>query len=507
MIGAVRVLFALVALAAMIAVAVYFAGHPGRVEVVWQGWQIGTSVGILVAAAALAGLLVALLAWIVSLIVGAPRAITRFRRERRRGAGYRALTQGMVAVAAGDPQEAKRYARRADTLLADPPLTLLLSAQAAQLEGDHEAAKKFFTAMLDRPETEFLGLRGLLNQALRTGDRGAALGLAKRAITLRPGTPWVVEGLLDLETRAGQWTAAEKTLAQALKKEILPRDRARHNRGVILYELGLAALARGDRRRGINLAAEAQSLVPDLATPAAHHARLLLQDGRTGQAAKTVERAWRTAPHPELAQTYAAISNGAAPLARIKSFERLTAENPRARESHLILAEAALEAQLWGEARRHLEQALNAAAPPTGKSLNPVQSSQTPAAIEGDHALVGPTPRLCLMMARLEEAERGSEGAMREWLDRAVTAMPDPRYICAICGGESLEWRSLCPHCGNFDQLAWRTPAWIAPSQKLPGASQLPGTQTRGILARERSLQPADAASRGGVGDERASKP
>jgi HemY protein len=110
-------------------------------------------------------------------------------------------------------------------------------------------------------------------------------------------------------------------------------------------------------------------------------------------------------------------------------------------------------------------------------------------------------------MARLEEAERGSEGAMREWLDRAVTAMPDPRYICAICGGESLEWRSLCPHCGNFDQLAWRTPAWIAPSQKLPGASQLPGTQTRGILARERSLQPADAASRGGVGDERASKP
>src|SRR4051794_10212133 len=212
MIGAVRTLFAVVALAAMIAVAVYFAGHPGRVEVVWQGWQVGTSVGILVAATALAGLLVALLAWIVSLIVGAPRAITRFRRERRRGAGYRALTQGMVAVAAGDPQEAKRYARRADTLLADPPLTLLLSAQAAQLEGDHEAARKFFTTMLDRPETEFLGLRGLLNQALRTGDRGAALGLAKRAITLRPGTPWVVEGLLDLETRAGEWAAAEKTL-------------------------------------------------------------------------------------------------------------------------------------------------------------------------------------------------------------------------------------------------------------------------------------------------------
>ena len=68
-------------------------------------------------------------------------AFLRRRRERRRRAGYRALTQGMVAVAAGDPQEARRFARSADALLADPPLTLLLSAQAAQLDGDETAAK------------------------------------------------------------------------------------------------------------------------------------------------------------------------------------------------------------------------------------------------------------------------------------------------------------------------------------------------------------------------------
>ena len=48
--------------------------------------------------------------WLVSLILGSPRAFLRRRRERRRRAGYRALTQGMVAVAAGDPQEAQRYA-------------------------------------------------------------------------------------------------------------------------------------------------------------------------------------------------------------------------------------------------------------------------------------------------------------------------------------------------------------------------------------------------------------
>jgi HemY protein len=476
----IRSILGLLVFAVLVAVAVFFADHPGQVEIVWQGWQVTTSVGVLVAAAVLAALLVALLFWIVSRMVGSPRVFLHRRRERRRRAGYQALTQGMVAVAAGNPHEAQRYARKAEALLAEPPLTLLLSAQAAQLEGDETAAKKFFTAMLDRPETEFLGLRGLLNQVLRVGDRGTALRLTQRAMTLRPGTPWVVQSLFDLEAREGRWEAAHQTLAQAVKRRTIPRKRARHHRGVILYELGRAAVANGDRRRGINLAAQAQALAPDLATPAAHHARLLLDDRRTGPAAKAVERAWRTAPHPELAQAYGAIHAGEPPLARVKRVEWLAAQNPGARESHLALAEAALDAQLWGEARRHLDRALTAAAAlPIAKpaSSNPLSSAS---AGEGEkRGLAGPTPRLCLLMARLEEAEHGAGSGMREWLDRAVNAMPDPRYVCTSCGGESLEWRSLCPHCNSFDTLDWRTPAWAAAGNALPITAEGAPSQVR----------------------------
>jgi HemY protein len=468
-----RGLFGLLVLAVLITVAIFFADHPGQVEIVWQGWQVGTSVGVLAAAAVLAGLAVALLFWLVSLILGSPRAFLRRRRERRRRAGYRALTQGMVAVAAGDPHEAQRYARRADALLADPPLTLLLSAQAAQLGGDETAAKKFFTAMLDRAETEFLGLRGLLNQALHAGDRTTALRLTERAATLRPGATWVVESLFDLQAREGRWEAAKETLAQAVKRRIFPRERARHHRGVILYELSRAALASGDRSRGLRLAAQAQTLTPDLPAPASHHARALLDDRRTGPAAKAVERAWRTTPHPDLAQLYGEIHDSAPPLVKVKCLERLAAQNPDARESHLAQAQAALDALLWGEARRHLDLALSAPAPPvTTRPANSVPSPDMPPGSGDNSILVGPTPRLCLLMARLEEAEHGSGPNAREWLDRAVTAMPDPRYVCASCGGESVEWRSLCPHCGSFDSLAWRTPAWAAAANRLPIAAE-----------------------------------
>jgi HemY protein len=426
----IRGIAGLIVVAGLVTAGVFFADRPGRVEIVWQGWQVETSVGVLAAAAALATLAAALSYSLIAMIIRSPSRLRRYRRERRRRAGYRALAQGMVAVAAGDPHEARRYAKKADVLLADPPLTLLLSAQAAQLDGDEDAAKKFFTAMLGRPETEFLGLRGLLNQALRADDRSTALRLAERATALRPGARWAALSRFSLETRGERWEAARKTLAFAEKRRLIPRERARHHRGVLLFELSRTALANGERRRALGLAAEAQALTEDLAAPAAHHARLLLDDRRIGRAARAVERAWRTAPHPELAQVYEAIQDGELPLDRFKSCERLAAQNPTARESHVLVAAAALVAQLWGEARRHLEEAMEGA----------------------------PTTRLCLLMARLEEAEHGEHGAGREWLDRAVTAPPDPRYLCASCGGESLEWRSVCPHCGAFDALSWRTP-------------------------------------------------
>ena len=435
----IRGLAGLVIVAGLIAAGVFFADHPGQVAIVWQGWQIETSVGVLVVAAALAALVAGLLYSLVALVIKTPRRLRRRRRERRRRAGYRALSRGMVAVAAGEAQEARRHAKKAELLLADPSLALLLSAQAAQLDGDEDAAKKFFTAMLERPETEFLGLRGLLNQALRADDRDTALRLSERALALRPGTQWAALSRFGLEARAGRWEAARQTLALAEKRRLIPPERARHQRGVILYELSRAALDADEPRRALKLAAEAQGMTEDLATPAAHYARLLLGQKRIGRAAGAVERAWRTAPHPELAQVYGAIYDREPPLARVKSFERLAAQNPAARESHLAVAEAALGAQLWGEARRHLEEAL----------------------------AVGVTTRLCLLMARLEEAEHGELGSQREWLDRAVTALPEPRYLCANCGGESLEWRSLCPHCSAFDALSWRPPASAAPAGEL----------------------------------------
>jgi HemY protein len=482
-----RTILALLVVAGLAGSAVFLTDNPGRVEILWQGWQIGTSVGVLIGAAALAAIAVFVALWLLRALYATPAAWRRRRRERRRRAGYEALTRGMVAVAAGDPQEAQRHAKRAEVLLAEPPLTLLLSAQAAQIGGDELAAKKFFSAMLERPETEFLGLRGLLNQALRDDDRATARALAERAAALRPDTAWAASSLFDLEARDARWQQALVALGKAQRHRFIAAPAARHHRGAILYELSVAAAASGDRARARTLAAEARGLVPDLALATANYARLLLTDGRNGRAAKIIERAWRQFPHPELAAAYGEIKRDE-PLARFARYQRLAAENPAARESHVALAEAAMAARLWGEARRHLEAAIEAEPPPfavlPAHSTAPVGALPVAGQLSNGHDRA--TAGLCLIMAQLEEAEHGDPALVRRWLDRAVRALPDPRYICASCGGESSEWHALCRRCGAFDTLAWRTPA----SRSIDGGLPLALDATPAAVA----ALPADRA-------------
>ncbi len=314
-------------------------------------------------------------------------------------------------------------------MLKDPPLTLLLAAQTAQLGGDEDAARRYFTAMLERPETAFLGIRGLLMQALKGGDRAEALLLAKRAYEERPNTPWAVTTLLDLQLEAGDWKRAQPLLQHAAKLKALSDPIARRRRAVMAAERA----RREAPDTGLDAAREAVKLAPDLVPARAMLARLLAQVGRAKDARRTVEQGWTASPHPELASAYAAIVPDEEPLARYRRFERLNELSPRHRESLLALGECALGAELWSEARKNLEFV---------------------AAAESER----PSGRLARLMARLEEGPQGDSAAARRWLIAAANADPDPGWQCRRCGTLAQSWRANCAHCHAFDGLLWQAP-------------------------------------------------
>tara|TARA_R110000868_G_scaffold7354_10_gene40053 strand:+ start:16770 stop:18311 length:1542 start_codon:yes stop_codon:yes gene_type:complete len=423
----------IVALGLVAAAAIWFSDRPGAVSIEWQGWLIEMSVGRFVLAISIV-LAAALIAIGFFRVIGrTPGLIRDSLRTSRRERGYRALTHGMVAVAAGDPDEANRQARKADVLLNEPPLTMLLSAQAAQLNGDEEAAARYFNAMLDRPETAFLGVRGLLIQAQKSNDRAAALKYAERAYQLQPKTPWVLNTMFDLQVQGGSWRAALDTLEEAVKRRAVPAEAARDRRATVLLGCSAEAEAEGNLTDALRFARRANTLAPDFLPAVLHTARLMIGAGKIRRAVRMIHTAWTSAPHPELARLYAEADDKAAddPLKRVKLYERLLSFNPDHAESHLALAEAALAAQLWGEARNHLEKAA------------------------GDN----PSARICRMMADLEERSGGDAETVHGWLLRASTAPPDPAWICGECGAAWETWSPVCGDCRSLGTLGWEPPA------------------------------------------------
>jgi HemY protein len=437
-----RLLVIIVVLAVVAIAAGTIADYPGSVDIIWQGLEINTSVGALIAATVVLALVLWALFALAASVVRLPGRFRRNRRERRRRAGEIAVVRGFGALAVGDGVAALRYAGRAEALLERSPLTWLLAAQAAQLAGDDVAARRHYLALRDGNDSELLGLRGLLGEAVKSGDGEEARRLARRTYELRPTASGAFETLFLLEIAAGHWDAARDVLDGAARRHLLPADRAAHHRGVILYELSLAAEAAGEQRRALSLAASAVEAAPDLAAAAVRHARLLIADDRQRAGRRAVEQAWYRAPHPELARVWGELGSALPALEVVTWFERLAAQNPDSPESHIAVAEAALAAQLWGEARRRLGLAAGASASET------------------------PSRRLCLLMARLEESEHPQSGEARRWLDRAIAAQADPGYVCTNCGTNNQTWQALCGHCRAFDTLRWQAAAPVSP--RLP---------------------------------------
>jgi HemY protein len=390
----VRIITYVLGLALLIAGSVWLADRPGAVMVDWLGWRIETSVPILLIALLFIAATLGGLFRLFVLILRWPTVWADRRRENRRRKGYLALTDGLAAAAGGEVGKARKLADRAEKFLADPALTRLLSVQTAQLSGDAQTAQTHFQAMLERPETAALGLRGLLKQALERGDETTAIDLAARSRAITPADRWLAETLYDLLVRADRLGEAQDLLTDAVRKKALPREEASLRKARLLQNRADRAIAEGDDRTAIDFARQALKADPGLTVAALGLARSHVRTGKPRRAAAVLETAWKTQPDASLAQAYADLVPDEDPLLRVRRLEKLVASRPDDVESHLALANACFEAKLWGQTRKHL--------------LAVAQSR--------------PDAAVFRLLARLEKAEYNNQEAAQAWLDKATAA-------------------------------------------------------------------------------------
>jgi HemY protein len=427
----IRIVFYLLGVTLLALGAMWIVERPGEIVLTWQGWRISTSVTV--ALVVLAALLVAtIFVWsAVRFFVMAPGNLSLFFRARREDRGWRALSRGMIAAGAGNLQLARSSANEAQKILGSEPLAMLLSAQAAQLDGDAPRAEAEFRAMLAQPETRLLGLRGLYLEARRRSDHHAARDAAEEASKSDASILWASEALLEYQSIRGEWEEALATVEREAKAGTIDKPAMKRRRAVLLTAQGLT-IEHSDSEKALALAREAAKLAPSLVPAAALAGRLEAKAGSLRRAQRAIEKAWVVAPHPELAESYGGLriqDSAAERLIRIKSLARKNAEHP---EAAIAVARAAIDAQDFVAAR---------------EALLPFASS--------------PTQAMCLMMAEIESLEHGDHGKAREWTARAVRAKRDLAWVAD--GYTSERWLPASPLTGRLDAFEWKEPP-VAPA-------------------------------------------
>ncbi|MFM9943272.1 MAG: heme biosynthesis protein HemY [Hyphomicrobiaceae bacterium] len=423
----IRLVLYLVGVAVLASGLAWLADRPGNFRVDWEGYVLETSV---FRAVVLFAFLVALAMFLWSIarqIWQSPAAVGNFFNRRRQERGLDALSSGMIAVGAGDRSLATKYAVQARKALPNEPLTHLLRAQAAQLQGDRATSRRIFEAMLGTPDTEQLGLRGLYLEAEKEGEMEAARQFAERALSLNPKLGWPVDALFDLQCKASDWAAALETLATAKKHGHVEKPEADRRRAVLLTAQA-QDMEDENGNKALELATEAHNLAADLVPAAAIAGRQLASRGNTGRAAKIIERTWKKAPHPDLATVYAFARPGDSPRDRLDRIKRIAKTTPHSAEGPIAVATAAVEAKSWDEAREALQPLLEG------------RLSQ----------------RVCTLMARIEGEQHNDTGRVREWLARAVNAPRDPAWTAD--GIVSERWAAISPVTGALDAYQWRVP-------------------------------------------------
>ncbi|WP_150286613.1 heme biosynthesis protein HemY [Rhabdaerophilum calidifontis] len=439
------------------------ADTPGHVvlQVGDTEFRVSLITGIGVIAALTLALMVG---WtLLRLLLRLPSLIGLANRMRRQARGQQAVGRGLIAVGTGDTRLAQRHAQEAERLLGHEPLALLLRAQAAQLAGDPRGAETAFRAMLERADTASLGLRGLYIEAMRKGDAAEALRLAEAALARAPDSAWPNEAMLGFRAASGDWKGAIAIVDQSVSRRLIGRAEGRRSRAILLAAAARAVVETSPDE-ALALALDALRAEPGLVPAAVVAARRLSARGDYARAARILETAWKTGPHPDLSEAYLGVRPGDSALDRLKRARTLRRLAPHARESRFAVARAALDAREFTDAREALE------------SL----------------ALEKPTARACLMMAELEELESGNQGLVRAWLARASRAPRDPAWVAD--GVVADEWAPVSPVTGRIGAFEWRDP---------PQASE---THLRARIDADRfdpapaiPAAPAEAAVRSGI--------
>ncbi|WP_404401161.1 heme biosynthesis protein HemY [Pelagibacterium halotolerans] len=440
---------------------------PGTVLIDFGSYRLepglGTAIGVVIAF-----MVLTILAWaIVRRILEAPRTLARHAAHRRHEAGVEALSDGLIALQAGELTKARSLARDARSKLPENAAAQLLEARAELALGDLAAAREHYRALISNPKTAVAALAGLHEQAIAQNRPNAALTFARKALVLAPSLDWASQAVFENLAAKGAWAEALDMSGSLPAHTRAQRADKKRRQGVLQTALA-GTLEETEPDAALEHALSALKSIPDFPPAALIAGRIYINRGDTRRASGLLRRIWRATGHPHIATLYAHVKPGASAVERLKRIRALVEAPREDRTAAIVLARAAIDAYEWTLARN---------------TLAPFASAE-------------PTQQICLLMAEIEEGQSGDQGRAREWLARAVNAPRDP--IWTADGVTSDEWAPASPVTGRLDAFEWKVPVTTRTARALESRASEEGAESadteesiEALPAERQSLSPS----------------
>ncbi len=389
-------------LAILIIIGCFFCGswlaqNAGIVKIVWFGYVVETSVAFCIAILLCILLLTYLLAFPFRWLDSIRSLLTNRKNEK----AQILLGQILTNIFCHETQKNEKLIKALEkTKKVSNGVILILKAQTVQ-------TMQVFEQLTQCPVTTQIGWRGIIDIYLSKGEIIKACEQIEQLLDNDSKEPWLLKQAMSLFVKNGQWKRADDCLEKLFKQKQLSKDDYSHKKAILLVQM--------------NKGEQAFEIYPQMP-----QAALLAAAQKPKKAEDIYLKAWSQVPSWDIYRNYVKLFAKENALAQFKHVEKLCETNKNAKLNDIVLADAAINAKLWSEAKRLLN---------------------------GYLAMYPLTMRVAGQMALIESEANHNFKEAQNWIEKATSAYPDSQYICTKCNHGTDGWAACCPVCNEFAGL------------------------------------------------------
>ncbi len=340
------------------------------------------------------------------------------------------VLRAMTAITAGDMDEARFHLKNLKKVIGNDPIIDVLKMKIYKGEKNYDKMEELSERIMKNSDIRIVGMKAAIEAQMEKKEFKEALETANRAFELRQDLYWIIESAFELRAKVRDWDGALQVLDAGRKKKIVPLDKYKRMKAIVLFEKARDFQKAGDEVKFFKFCSQAvesdDTLVPAALALAEYYKNT---DNQVRKAADVLLKVWKKNPTDEVAYAYLNLYHKDDVKAKIKEMEELAMDNSRRPSlNNRILAELCAQAGRWTKAKDELEVFL---------INNPC------------------TKKVCSLIAEYENIFSHDKKEAKSWKSKYKDCAEDSGWVCSACGEVTKEWHSICPKCKAFGADRW----------------------------------------------------